>query len=503
MTKTPPDDQALTASQDNPAVADLQPLFHACDGWQLEPLILALPSPVSEAALLELIELPQVSGIMSGSGLDHQPAITRFDADQHNWQLPPVRARAVACPASRSQLKFNMVCSLLQQRIPWLVYRTDSAYQREHVVHFLGERLVAKVVQVLVTTLDNTIQRDRLIEFSVRLKYFFRPALLPLLHGWRAFIVRYKLREPEILHHCRMIINRHLIGPISRQKWLKNHFYRNTLPVNYQDRCASDAVIQQDVDYVIRVGEGYLERFKKQQIELDRCRILELGPGINFGSVLFIACFGASPAIADRFPAAWNPGYHPAFYTCLAETIRQRYPAADTSPIESLIAAQGYPEGVIIIIQAGAESMADVADECFDIIISNAVFEHLVAPSKAFSELCRITAQGGYGFHMVDFRDHRDHSRPLDYLLLDPCRFEILFRQQHAECGCQYRPVEIGEMLAIAGFSVIESDSDIEVDAAYFSTFLPRLRSAEKSAYRNFSEAHLKPLSVHFTVKKC
>ncbi len=42
-----------------------------------------------------------------------------------------------------------------------------------------------------------------------------------------------------------------------------------------------------------------------------------------------------------------------------------------------------------------------------------ASFEHFKAPLAAVRECARVTAPGGLGLHRIDFRDHRDFSKPL------------------------------------------------------------------------------------------
>jgi len=48
----------------------------------------------------------------------------------------------------------------------------------------------------------------------------------------------------------------------------------------------------------------------------------------------------------------------------------------------------------------------------FDLIVSNAVLEHVTDPPKIWEELKRLTKVGGVMHHIIDFRDHRAYACP-------------------------------------------------------------------------------------------
>ncbi|MBN1102081.1 MAG: class I SAM-dependent methyltransferase, partial [Deltaproteobacteria bacterium] len=51
-----------------------------------------------------------------------------------------------------------------------------------------------------------------------------------------------------------------------------------------------------------------------------------------------------------------------------------------------------------------------------DFAFSNAVLEHVEDPEGAIVEITRTLSPGGHTMHRVDLRDHRNFSRPLDFL---------------------------------------------------------------------------------------
>ncbi len=273
-------------------------------------------------------------------------------------------------------------------------------------------------------------------------------------------------------------------------------------PVNFRTRDQSDAAIEREVDYALNIGMLYLKCLQQAGINPQQCAVLELGPGVQYGAIMIAACYGAIPTVADRFPAQWQPGYHPIFYRRLIEKLQQHDPTLDCSKIEAIIAAESYPDTVLKVVSCGAEEMTMIPSATFDVTVSHAVFEHLHSPARAFSELSRVTKNGGYGFHTVDFRDHRDFSRPLEYLLFAPLEFERFFRRNLAESGRQYRPDELTRLFLKAGFQQVDFAPDQLVDPAYLAEFIPRLRATQTSSYCHYRADDLTALSGRFSLCK-
>lgn len=267
-------------------------------------------------------------------------------------------------------------------------------------------------------------------------------------------------------------------------------------PVNLMKRDNSDRAIARDVEYAIRIGEQYAEIVRSFNQPLNGRTILELGPGHNFGAVVVLACHGAIPIVADRFLVEWDPEYHRRFYGALRSALASKI---DVVPLDRLIEADQHIPDVIQVVNSSAEDLAAIPDQSVDMVFSNAVFEHLASPRIAFAHLYRVTRPGGFGFHQVDFRDHRDFSRPLEYLLLNDAQFAKMFAERHGECGQQTRPLEMARMLLESGFEVLAFDPNIEAEEKYLDNFMPRLAQAD-TRYRDWPRSALKIVSGRFHV---
>jgi SAM-dependent methyltransferase len=273
-------------------------------------------------------------------------------------------------------------------------------------------------------------------------------------------------------------------------------------PANFQRRDASQEKIASDVDYAVQVAHGYLELIRANGDTPNNHVVFEMGPGINFGTMMVLACYGARPIVADRFLASWDDNYHPLFYAALRARLRAERPEVDPEPIERILRAGIHDPSVINCLPEPGEHLGSIASDSVDIAVSNAVLEHLADPPKVFAELARITRPGGLGLHQVDFRDHRSFATPLEYLLLDRDTFARTFDDCHGECGTQWRPHEYTALFTESGFDVLNFDGNMRVDEAYLDSFMPRLRAARGSPYQNCSRDQLTYISGRFHLRR-
>lgn len=275
---------------------------------------------------------------------------------------------------------------------------------------------------------------------------------------------------------------------------------KNT-PVNLRRATYNATNVLEDARHAMMVAEGYLAALPEGRASLQGKSVLELGPGPSFGTVLILRALGAASAhVADRFLAQFHAEYHPPLYRLLAQMVREKYPDADLTPL--LDAAQkGHEQSIVQTSDRPLEDLASVFQN-IDITLSRSVFEHLYDQFQAIRVLHDVTASGGLGLHEVDFRDHRDFSKPLEYLFMGDHAFAQLFEAVHCECGDRTRPFQMERMFRVAGFTQVAFEADMFTEPAYLDDVIERLRLCPTNLYGYMQRDQLMPILGRFLVVK-
>lgn len=272
-------------------------------------------------------------------------------------------------------------------------------------------------------------------------------------------------------------------------------------PVNHRSSTYDGRDVAADARYELSIAESYINTLPEGRASLQGKSVLELGPGLSFGTILILRAFGARSAhVSDRFLAPFHADYHPKVYRLLAEMVREKYPDVDSS-ILLQAAEKGHVPEIVETCDKPLEELSNVFQN-IDITVSNAVFEHLYDQFQAIKVLHAITAEGGIGLHQVDFRDHRDFLRPLEYLFLNDIEFADLFEVSHGECGQRTRPFQLEAMFHNAGFRTVVFHANISADSAYLDDVRQRLGYAPINLYGYMPQDYLIPISGQFQVIK-
>lgn len=258
-------------------------------------------------------------------------------------------------------------------------------------------------------------------------------------------------------------------------------------PVNYQKR--DPKTIESDCKHSISHLNWCFEHFHRFGIDPQGLEYLEFGPGVGFGSQLILSSIGVQVTLADRFIAPWDDDYHPALYRRMAELW-------DGSK-DALLAAirdNGYSRSGLTLLEEPAEDLASVKDSSMGFVCSLAVLEHIVDLTSVAQETGRVLRSGGYAAHLVDWRDHRNFDRPLEFLTTPDDYFASMSSDANMEWGNRYRPSEFQPHFEAAGLLMIDRADSTFATPDYFCELLPRLRRSA-SSYRNWPEDDLRAVS--------
>jgi SAM-dependent methyltransferase len=266
--------------------------------------------------------------------------------------------------------------------------------------------------------------------------------------------------------------------------------WRRPKPNNERRRSTKD--IDADVDRTVDMAHAIIAMVATYAAGNPQPRVLEIGPGSDFGAQIILAGTGAIVTVADRFLAPWQPGYHPAFYRRLLSKW-----GAPCPPLEAVIAAND-PRCAITLVAEPAEDLRSIADCSFDVVLSTAVLEHVFDLPAAIQELARVTVPGGVNSHQVDFRDHRDFARPLEFLLMADKEFIRLFDRRHGDFGNRWRHCEVAALLRASEFSIEDMAPNLVAEPEYMASFLPKLRALRQSRLAIMTDAELAILGARF-----
>jgi SAM-dependent methyltransferase len=94
-----------------------------------------------------------------------------------------------------------------------------------------------------------------------------------------------------------------------------------------------------------------------------------------------------------------------------------------------------------------------------------ATIEHLNDPLGSILEWKRILKPGGISAHIAGLVDHRDFSKPYEYLKLDPPAWRAQFgpgRTPLHDYVNQWRPIDFRRAFEKAGFEILEYSTEIK-----------------------------------------
>jgi SAM-dependent methyltransferase len=182
--------------------------------------------------------------------------------------------------------------------------------------------------------------------------------------------------------------------------------------------------LEKSVDYINLVYREYLEYAGLTAADLAGKRILEVGPGDNFGVALKFLADGAAKVVSlDKFYSERNEQQQARIY----RELRKQLSPQQAAVFEEAIKLDGQVElnknRLEYIYGHGVEEADQILEpESFHFIVSRAVLHNVYDIETGFAAMDRVLAPGGFMAHKIDFSDENMFSsrgmHPLTFLTI-------------------------------------------------------------------------------------
>lgn len=196
-------------------------------------------------------------------------------------------------------------------------------------------------------------------------------------------------------------------------------------------------------------------------------RVVEIGPGSSMIPAALYASAGARHVYCvDLFehPKIWDAlPYRTAFELAKLDA---DYFVRDANEI--ILREEGgkvilNPDYITFLKRESADT--GLPDASVDYVFSFATIEHVHDPLRSIMEWKRILKPGGISAHIAALADHRDFSKPYEYLKLDPAAWRGQFGPGGTPMAWwvnQWRPVDWRRAFEQAGFEILEYATEIK-----------------------------------------
>jgi|GEM_PF-6478855 len=182
-----------------------------------------------------------------------------------------------------------------------------------------------------------------------------------------------------------------------------------------------------------KMAEDYALWLGKIKVSLEGKRVLEIGSGSSIGAGFYLA--------PHRYSQWTGTDY------CRNPLLQSHLARKELGVVADAVRVTGMPQAAflqsgkplayarpyaftLLDITTPNQPFVDEQQESFDVIVSNAVLEHIPADglSDAFRTMFRLLRPGGVMIHLVDLRDHVNFAAPFHFYRYSSTHWEFLVR---------------------------------------------------------------------------
>ncbi len=280
--------------------------------------------------------------------------------------------------------------------------------------------------------------------------------------------------------------------------------------------------LEKSVDYITLVYREYLEYSGLTPDTLRGRRVLEVGPGDNFGVALKFLADGAAKVVTlDKFYSERNEEQQTRIY----RELRQQLSPEQTAVFDESITLDGGVElnkdRIEYIYGHGIEEADRILEpESFHFIVSRAVLHNVYEIDRGFEAMDRLLAPGGYMAHKIDFSDENMFSsrgmHPLTFLTIPESIYRLMakdsgkpnrrlvndYREQMRKRGYDGKLL-VSSIVGSGALSPYKVKIERGVDYGNKTVLLiDEIRSKLAPPYRNLAEEELAAAGIFLVARK-
>lgn len=267
------------------------------------------------------------------------------------------------------------------------------------------------------------------------------------------------------------------------RRWVPNWLSRR---ISYRDNTI--------IEYLLDIFQRQKEALENHGVSLSRATILEIGPGMyNPSAALFLAYGAAKVILVESVQIGYKSKRWRKRTRLALENLGRRnstiFRALDSEHDENSDSLKvSRPVEGVELLWCDA-SKTPLPDNSVDIVLSNAVFEHLSEPEAVLQEMYRVMKPNGIMFHRVNLQDHFPKAS-YQFLFYSKRFWNRWLTRENRTYLNRLRAHEFTRLLDLAGF-----DSGITIIDSGRKQ-LKRIRPYLDEHFAQMSDEQLEPLLI-------
>jgi hypothetical protein len=290
--------------------------------------------------------------------------------------------------------------------------------------------------------------------------------------------------------------------------------------------------LEKSVNYINQVYREYLDYAGLTPEAFRGRRVLEVGPGDNFGVALRFVADGAAKVVSlDKFYSERNEEQQTRIYQELRKQLTPEQVALfdEAITLDSRVELNRnkieyiYGHGIEEadrISTPGSVAPGSLTPESFHFIVSRAVLHNVYDIERGFDAMDRLLAPGGYMAHKIDFSDENMFSsrgmHPLTFLTIPESVYRLMakdsgkpnrrlindYRQLMRKQGYDAR-LFVSSIVGVGPLTPHKPKIERGVDYGNATVqLIDEIRSKLAAPYRKLPEEDLAPAGIFLVARK-